>query len=450
MASYATVTLTQALALLGTRLYDPTAVRWPDAEKTRYIQEALRTWNALTAFYRQTASFTTTATEPFYDLGVVAPAVRQQTLTIQDAVDLLTYHLLEPLPTGGVWQGTGQFTVAQVIDAVGDARDAFLLETAAVVTRSTPAVTPVPADGRIDLSETVMNVRRAAWKTADGIITILRRDDSWALTHFAPRTWVTQAAVLPTVYSVGETPPLELQLAPVPSAAATLDLMTINRGPALTAYDTTLLGIPDDWAWVVIFGALGELLSTDGIAYDPARATYCQARYAQGVRLARMAPVLFDARIAGVPVEIGSLSDADAYSASWQMVPAVPRRLLAIGQTLVGTWPPPGVPPAGGGYTVSFDLVQNAPVPTVGGDFLQVGPELLDSILDYAQHLALVKEGALAIQQSAALLDKFLEMADVETKLEWALAPNRPATVDQTTQDERVVAYETSNEGTIN
>ncbi len=450
MALYTAVTLTQALALLGSRLMDPTEVRWTAPEKTRYIQESLRTWNALTAFYRDGASFTTTQNEAFYDLAVIAPTMRPQTVTVEQAVDLLVYHLLEPVPVAAAWVGSGQFTLPQLIDAVEQVRDAFLLETAAVIHRRTQLVDPVPADGRVDMSESVANVRRAAWKTANGIITILRREDEWGLTHYASRSWITAGADAPIAYSVGETPPLELQLAPLSTTAGTLDLLTVERGPALTAYDTTLLAIPDDWVWVVIFGALAELLNKDGIAYDPARSEYCKARYDHGVQLAAAAPVLFDSRISGSPVEIGSVADADAYSASWQMVSAVPRRILAIGQTLVACWPPPGVPVGGGGFTVSFDLVRNAPIPSAGGDFLQVGPELVDTILDYAQHLALVKEGVMAIQQSSSLLEKFMEMSQTEIALEWASSPNREAVIDQTTQDKRVTLYEESNAGTIN
>ena len=36
-----------------------------------YIREALRTWNAMAAWYRDRMSFNTTPTAPFYDLTTV-------------------------------------------------------------------------------------------------------------------------------------------------------------------------------------------------------------------------------------------------------------------------------------------------------------------------------------------------------------------------------------------
>jgi hypothetical protein len=448
--TYTATTLTQALALLAGRLMDPTFVHWTAAELTIYVQQALRTWNALTGFYRDRDSFTTTVNQPIYDLPTVLPALRAQTYTDDAAISQMVYHLLEPQPVAGVWTGTGQFTLPQVSQALQYARDRFLLETGIVLSTSTVTVDPVPSDGRIDLDESIANLRRALWSTADGNKTILRRTDSWGLTQYAATTWATQAVQRPKAYSVGETPPLVLQMAPVPSVAGDLSFVTVNRGATIVPGTAASLGVPNDWAWVVIFGAMKELLNKDGIAYDPSRAAYCQARWDHGVKLAMTAPVVMDGRIQGGIVQMGSLSGADYYSSAWPLVSGNPNRILTAGQTLVAVAPPPGVPVGGGQYTVLLDVVRNAPVPTVGGDFLQVGPELLDTILDYAQHLALFKEGTAQIQAAQGLLDRFLSMAGTEVKLEWALAPSLVPIADQTPQDSRQVAYQTTREGTIN
>jgi hypothetical protein len=71
-----------------------------------------------------------------------------------------------------------------------------------------------------------------------------------------------------------------------------LDLITVDQGAALTAGVPTILGVPDDWAWVVKFGALADVLSLDGLAADPARAAYAKARWEQGVQQARTAAVV--------------------------------------------------------------------------------------------------------------------------------------------------------------
>ena len=63
-------TLATAQGLLAERLSDPLMVRWPAAELTRLVQEALRTGNADTASYRQTAVFNTTAAQAFQRIAL--------------------------------------------------------------------------------------------------------------------------------------------------------------------------------------------------------------------------------------------------------------------------------------------------------------------------------------------------------------------------------------------
>src|SRR6185295_6856111 len=124
-------------------------------------------------------------------------------------------------------------------------------------------------------------------------------------------TWKTQGVQRPKAYSVGETPPLVLQMAPIPSVGGDLVFVSVNRGAVVVPGTAASLGVPDDFAWVVLFGALKELLNKDGIAYDPSRAAYCQQRYDHGVSMAKAAAVVLDARIQGNIVQMGSLSGAD-------------------------------------------------------------------------------------------------------------------------------------------
>ena len=132
VGSYATTTLAQAVASLGDRLMDPTFIRWTAVELAIYLRQAIRTWNALTAEFRESATFQTTLAEPFYDLPTVLPTLRAQTYSLQDAVIEICHHLLEPIPVGVLWAGTEQFNLAQVVGAVQASRDEFLLETGSV------------------------------------------------------------------------------------------------------------------------------------------------------------------------------------------------------------------------------------------------------------------------------------------------------------------------------
>src|SRR5208282_926816 len=113
-------------------------------------------------------------------------------------------------------------------------------------------------------------------------------------------SWETNAAT-PEMYSTIVSPPLTVQLGPVPINTGQLDIVPVNIGPALNpAAGATVLGIPDDLSWVVKMGALADLLGTDGLPRDPDRAKYCEDRWQQGCELARINPTIINAEIQGV------------------------------------------------------------------------------------------------------------------------------------------------------
>jgi hypothetical protein len=435
--AYTAPTLTQAQAALAARLNDPSNVRWVAAELTRYLREAIRTWNAWTAHFRDQGSFSTTIAQAFYDLPTVIPSQRAYTVTNWDLVADLQYALLEPAAAGGTWTGTDQFTLDQLSTAIWRRRDQFLRETGMVLTRSVTAYTPPPVTGRIALDEAVLQVRRAAWRpAATGTLLPLARTDEWAANNFGP-AW-TACTAAPFAYSVSVTPPLFLQLVCFNNGAdGSLDLVSVNKGATVDAAVSATLGIPDDWTWVVKFGALADLLHGDGLALDPSRAAYCEQRWQQGIAQARNAAVVLAARIDDEPCTIGALNDADSYSPLWQLLPGVPSKLLLAGGNLLASWPPPG---GGGPWTITLDVIANAPVPAVGADVLQIGADIYDSILDYAQHLALFKEGAGQLDLATALLERAARAAGIELNLQQASQPSRAPLLNQTLQDEHAVA----------
>lgn len=435
--SYTAATLAQAQTAVLQRLSDSSGVHWTTTEITRYLQEAIRTWNAYTMAFRDSCVFSSVEDQTFYDLPTVAPTERGQTLTDADAINLLCYHLEEPIPTGSTWNGSSQFALTDLVQAIQRRRDQFLVETSSVVVNTPVPVISPPPDGRIALSELVVTLRRAAWITVDGAITPLFRDDEWSANAYQP-AWVQTPAATPRVISVGVTPPLYAQVIPPPLDSGVLDLCIVQRGAALgLTLDTTPtpLGIPNDWAWVVVFGALADLLNRDGLALDPGRGAYAEARWTQGIALASAASVVLTARIDNVICGVAALPDADTFSRSWQTTSGTPRRVLTLGQTLVALAPPPDAGDTD--YAITLDVVRNAPVPTASVDYLQIGAEYLDTIYDYAQHLALIKEGGQQLQTSMEILNRFMAAARVQSTWQKALTPQRQALLEQTVQDRR-------------
>jgi hypothetical protein len=383
--------------------------------------------------------------QPFYDIPTELSTLRPQTLTNWDLIADLQYALLEPAAPGGTWTGTDQFTLEQLSIAVQRRRDQFLRETGCVVTRAVTNYPSPATSGRLDLDEIVAIVRRAAWRvTSTQVLYPLLVTDEWAGNHYQ-RRW-PYSDQPPTSFSVSVTPPLTLQLMPPALGDGDLDLVSINTGTAIDPLVESVLGIPDDYGWIVKYGALSDLLQGDGLALDAARAAYCETRWQQGINVARAQAVVLDGRLSdnttspaeGIPCPIDALSDADRYSPTWQLSVGVPQKLLLSGQTLLGIWPLPGA--AGGQWTVTLDVVRCAPVPTVGGDILQISQDVYDSILDIAQHSALFKEGDGQTELAMALLDRAARAAHVDLRLQQASQPARAPLVGQQQQDRRSVA----------
>jgi hypothetical protein len=442
MSSFATLTLQAAQGLLAARLSDAAMLRWTAPELQSYLTEALRTWQALTGSTKTSAAFTATSSVTFYDLPTVFPTQRGYNVLTTSLLSDLEYALLEPITPAGwaSWTGTPQFTLLDLITAVQQRRDRFLSETRAVMTHSLLPLAPPPPSGRFPLADGTLAIQRLAWQDGlSGKVSPLCRDDEWGLTSYA-RSWPQNAGV-PFVYSVSSAPPLVVQLAPPPLATGIVDaIMVLAGAPVNPTLVTQTLGMPDDWTWVVKFGALADLLSTDGLSLDADRATYCTARWNQGMALAKAAAVVLTAKINAQPCLIDLIVHADQYAASWQATPGTPQQVLLAGQNLLAISPPV----SSGNWSVEVDLIPNMPIPVLGTDYLQVSLDTFDLILDYAQHLALFKEGYGPLVGSQGLLERFLKAAGVSTDRRTPWKPNR-GVPEPTLPDEAWAAGTTSD-----
>lgn len=415
--SYQWLTFLQARQALAIRLDDPNNVHWADAELGLYIVEALIEWQALTGYWRDKGTISAlTAAQSFYDLTTTlkdATGALMLAMNITDAYTIreMEYHLLEP-PTIP-WTGTTQFTLNELTLALERKRNNFLVETGTVISHSVVNVPPSP-DGRFQLDDTIIDVRRVAWlPTVPG--NNLSNFPLWMSDEFAAGAaepgWNLNPG-LPESFSVVGPPPLQVQLIPVPLDKGQCDLLTVNTGitlnPTVNQGQGTALGIPNNFYWVTKWGALADLLSQDGEPRDDFRAGYCRQRYDEGCEIARVMPVVVTAGLNEIQVFPQAVAELDAFRPDWAGTDGPPDSVGIAGQNMIAIAPPPDNVTT---YSFRADVVRNAVVPVADSDYVQIGREYIDAILDEAEHLALFKSGGQEFSDSVSLHQAYIKAA---------------------------------------
>lgn len=407
MPQFSWLQFSTAKADLALRLADPNKIFWVDDELARYIIEALRTYNALVSLWNTdyALNVVTPVSGIWYPMSAVAGYPRQRTVTDSELEILMQYHLLEP---GGNAVGPGlQFAPAMLSAALQRRRDEIIQLTAANVVNS--SVAAVPNIRRTNLPDTVLEVFRNRYVPTDTTIapTTLWRDDDLAFSYYEPgylqnESKIGQQPLLPQAYSLITGPPLAFDVNVTPPAAGVYDLLNLKSGVPLVN-GPTVLGLPNDWCWVDKWGALADMLGQESECTDIPRAKYCLDRYTEGVKQMAAAPWLLMGALNGVAVDTVSVTEMDQYAAEWDSDPDAPQCLVTAGTDLLAISPVPTV-----NISALLTLVQNAPIPAVNNDFVQVSRDTYDVILDYAQHLAMFKEGGTEFAQSMSLFRNFV------------------------------------------
>jgi len=419
------VTIDSLVAALTARLGVPSNPYWVLPELTAYIGEALRTWNALTKHWHARIPLSITPGTLFYDLS----AVPQLAYTVRDVdlIPVIEYHLLEP-PTPTSWTGSEMFTLADLTAALQRRRDQFLVETGAVLSQYSLPISASPV-GRFALSEAVLDVRRAVFQDTNGKYYQMSAEDEIALASFLP-SW-DSASKTPKAWSTGVTPPFQLQLAPPPSQPGTLQMIVTATGATLDPTAGVALGVPDDFSWVVKWGALADLLGRDSPARDPARAQYAEQRYQQGIDQARSAATVMNATINNRQVKVESVYDLDYYSPNWHNTIGLANRFAMAGMNILA---PNRMPDTG--YTATLDAVINAPVTALTGTDLGLSPSVADALVDYAEHLAAFKMAGEEFQATLPHLERLLRLAGVEDERSSAASSYEKTLEDRETREE--------------
>jgi hypothetical protein len=396
---YQQITQAAFISLLADRLGDSGNVYWSLAELRLSLIEALRTFQAYTGWYRQRASVTVTGAPTWVDL-TAQTTVLSYNESAQSLASAICYNLLEPQLSSQTWVGTDQFDLAKLQAALQNRLNRFLGDSGSVISYRFQDSGITPPASRAILSPTIIDIRRLAWVPTGQQITsatVLWRSSEWEMNSFL-QGW-TSLSSTPQVFSVFTTPAMSVQLAPPPAVTGSFEILSVETGPtiALGSVGTNLLQVPDDFSWGIRWGALADLLSSDGQARDLARAMYCEQRYQEAVELAKTFPSVLQVLVNGAPVWTSSVWELDAFLPTWESQAAGTTSTVGLaGRNLMALSPPPIA-----GTTVQVDVVANAPLPANDAAFVQIPSDVLPVLLDYAQHLASFKMGGTDFSETA-------------------------------------------------
>jgi hypothetical protein len=233
----------------------------------------------------------------------------------------------------------------------------------------------------------------------------LYRDDTVAQ-EFYEAPLYQQPSGTPQTFMLTSEPPLSWDVDIPPNQPGNYEAVVLESGAALSPPTPTLLGIPDDFAWVAEWGALADLLGRESEATDRERAAYCLRRYQDGLNLLLKTPWAMLAKVNGAACDMPSIAAMDRYSPEWDATPASFGPCVVLG----------GIDflaaPTGSGIGVT--VLGNAPVPILDADYVQVSRSNWDTVLDLAQVFATFKQGGAEFQQALELEQRAIQACAAE------------------------------------
>jgi hypothetical protein len=374
---------------------------WEDAELVIYIQQALRQFNVLTVTWKTDFAFS--SANLWNSLGSLAGSPRLRTITDTYCYTDMENRLIEPA-TGGIWTGTTQFSIADLSQALQRRRDE-ILQISACNDVLVSGIGLTPNQTRTLLPDNVIDVIRARYIPVTGNPNTLYRDDSIAQEYYEVPLY-QQSPGTPQTFSLSSEPPLSFDVDIPPALKGTYEAVELQSGTAFAPPASTLLGIPDDFAWVAELGALADLLSRESEATDRERADYCTKRYQDGLTLLIKTPWIMLGKVNGAAVTVDSIADTDRYMPEWDSNPT------GFGPLIVAGGIDFFAAPVGSG--IGITCLGNAPVPVNPTDYVQVQRSDWDTVLDLAQSIACFKMGGGEWQQALELEARAIQACSAE------------------------------------
>ena len=403
MQAYTHTTFGYAKDRLAGLLGDPSKTFYTDEELGRYIIEALRFWGLTAQYWRQGTTIELVPGQAFYDVKDAMDPLMEMGMNYQpqtpnvtdrELINDINLSLMEPqiLDWTAGWAGTEQFSLEDITELLEKSREDILRQTACIVTEASFPV--IAGEQRVMMAETDQDVSigtilRASYQEADSDIVYPLYSIDYYSAQATVDTATWPAVGRPKAYTLNNAPLHCMDLWPKPANPGTLRVYSqrINLPRNLIPTQlSTLLNVPNDAAWILKYRTLDDLLGSDGLGKAPELAEYCRQRWQQGVDILSLYGSFLWAELGGRRLTISSQFQLDAQRPLWQGQMGTPRSVQQLSWNLISVYPVPDDE-----YTLSMDLVVSAPIPMADTDYLNIGPQYIQSIYDYAQHVAMMK-----------------------------------------------------------
>lgn len=398
---YNHTTFAQAKQRLANDLGDPGKVFFTDHELGRYIVEALRWWGLTAMYFRETGKIETVNNQPFYRLETSlfnqseTELIQGLSVTDRELINDINYALMEPQISSwpGGWVGTEMFSLEEISTILSDSRDEMLKLTACIAQGYTVNATT----SRVTLPTDHVRILRAdITPQGQGAVPLWSIDQIQL--HTTVRQTVQPGTGRPKAYSVSYSPQLTVDLWPPPQVLSVLEIQGIKSGVTLDPVNSaTVITVPDDVSVILKYRALADLYGGDGLARCPRMEQYCEMRYQEGLAAIGNYMSVLWSNDDGARGPITSVAQWDQVRPTWKQATGTPRSVAQLNWNTIAVRPVPN-----GVYAMTFESVRRAVVPTVDADFIQVGREHMQSIYDYAQHVALIKSQGVEFEISMA------------------------------------------------
>ncbi len=422
MVSFAYITWGALRGELLQRLQDAAGVFTPAAEADLYLQESLRVLNAQTNWQNAEYAITFSPGDTWKSLNV-AGSPRQRTVTDSDLYDQIEAMLMEPM-SGGTWTGTNQYDIGMISAALQYRRDELLLQSAANTVNLLQPSSLLTM--RTTLPDSTLDLFRVRWIAADSSMPyVLGREDRNSVNAFGP--WLNIEPGVPDSWMMTADPsiPLQFDVVPPPNQPGTWDMLLSFTGQSFAPPAATFVGIPDDWTWVLLYGALADVLANSPEGRDATRAKYCLQRYEQGRKAMLAMPWLVQAVVGNIPVDTPSYKELDAWLQDWESrQPTGDPNVVVGGIDLVALAPYASV--FGVSVQAVLTVIGNAAIPAADGDYVQLSRDGVDQVLNYAQHVAMFKTGGADFAVTMSLFEQFEAYCRQKNAMYGALGIFRP------------------------